>query len=92
MTCGNALDMGRVEARLTRCVARRSDMYQVQDLVCARCGRVSDSLLVSTCECSGDLRARITPHDWLRFVGVFAGIARAYRFQWLAEVCEKLSQ
>ncbi|SPQ99410.1 unnamed protein product (mitochondrion) [Plasmodiophora brassicae] len=90
--CQNVLDMDAIEAALLKVVRWMSDSYQVQDLVCGKCGSVARTNMSATCTCSGSLRARTDIAQYRRQLAVFDRIARHYQLPWLAQTCDFLAQ
>ena len=90
--CSNALDHQLIESMLVEYVRRQSDMYQIQDLVCKRCGRVTSSSISTLCQCSGDLAPRITSSHWNSTLSIFEGIAKSFQFDQLLDYCFELAQ
>ena len=89
--CGQALDLGGLEASLLSHLALRVKDYQLQDLACTKCKQVAAGHMSCQCAyCNGPLRATQPPAAFRKGVVVFRNIARFHGFELLQESAQWL--
>ena len=83
--CAHPYDNCDVESALVAAAEARSLAYTLQDIACARCGRVRGGALRAYCECSGKY-ATVTSQAQLRaYLRALKGCAVVYGFRWLQD-------
>jgi DNA polymerase epsilon subunit 1 len=84
--CSEPFECDRIEQRLLARVSQTVSGYQLQDLVCIRCGAVSAGGMRMQCEqCGEGLRLTITKESVWTELSVFRSIAQFHGMLLLAE-------
>jgi len=82
--------MPAIECALVKRVQERSMAYQVQDLVCAKCGQMKASNLDEYCACSGAWKCEESPGDFRDAMLPYMNVAEYYGLSWLKETVDRV--
>jgi hypothetical protein len=65
--CDSPYDLDNLEMRLVEMLERRSTRFQLQDVRCAKCKKVSCRNMAQHCSCSGKLICDDTPEAFKQY-------------------------
>lgn len=88
MRCDTLYDRASIELRLIAQVQQHVAQHALQDLYCARCGRLHSGNLAPYCACSGAWVQKVSREDTLRHLQHALAMARFHRFPQLAAAVE----
>ena len=89
-SCDNPYNMSAIELKLVKRVHQRSMAFQVQDLVCKKCGQMKASNLDEYCSCSGAWKCEETAEEFRESMQPFLNVSEFYGFDWLNETVRRV--
>jgi len=88
MQCSQPYDMPAIEHLLVQRLEKMNSKFQVQDMLCVKCGQTRAESMSEGCQCSGQWSCCTSVAQQQLLYLPFLNVAKYYNFEWLQEVAQ----